>query len=272
MRKHFIFDTKTFVRKGLLTSQSLTKFYSMQWYASWFDSPYYQILYDHRNDLEASRFIKRLVEYLKVPRGSRILDLACGNGRHSRQLAEMDMQVTGIDLSPASIQLARMQSCGTEQYFIHDMREAFHFGKFDYILNLFTSFGYFERDEEHLQVLRNIKQALNPEGIFVMDFLSLPYVSKRLIKEEKISKKGIDFDIRRKIEAGFIYKEIRFNDRGKEFIFVERVRAFDLEKLQKLFEQAGLQTVESFGSYELKPYESAHAPRLILIAQSSNPH
>ncbi len=237
-----------------------------QWYTTWFDSPFYQLLYDHRNDDEAARFIKNLVNHLKIPTGSKILDLACGNGRHSRQLAEMGMAATGIDLSPASIRLARLQSTGGAQYHVHDMRCPFHFGTFDYVFNLFTSFGYFEDNRDHFKVLQNIKAVLRPKGTFVMDFLSVPYVEKGLVRSETITKKEITFKIKREIAAGYITKEIRFDAKGEKFVFVERVRAFTLEELQQMFRETGFTIQETFGDYNLSPYKEAHSPRLILLA------
>ncbi len=238
----------------------------MQWYATWFDSPFYHLLYDHRSEEEARGFIRNLLEYLDVPKGSAILDLACGSGRHSRQMAQMGMRVTGVDLSPASITQAKEMSCGRDQYFIHDMRQPFTFGTFDYILNLFTSFGYFEKEAEHQNVLRHIQHALNPKGIFVMDFLSAPYVEAGLVKAETVHKAGIDFHIQRKIERGFIYKEIRFKSKGQDYFFIERVRAYTKEELGKMFQLAGLELLESFGDYQLQPYQEALSPRLILTA------
>ena len=74
-----------------------------EWYKEWFSSPYYEILYHKRNEEEAAAFIQRLLQYLNPEPGSRMLDVACGKGRHSSELADMGFDVTGIDLSEPSI-------------------------------------------------------------------------------------------------------------------------------------------------------------------------
>ena len=77
------------------------------WYSSWFDTPYYHLLYKNRDEQEAKAFIDLLCQYLNLPAGSLALDLACGKGRHAKVMAENGLNVTGLDLSPGSIAEAR---------------------------------------------------------------------------------------------------------------------------------------------------------------------
>ena len=77
------------------------------WFASWFDSPYYHVLYKDRDDSEAADFMNRLTQYLHLHPTSKILDLACGKGRHSRYLSSLGYDVTGVDLSSQSITFAK---------------------------------------------------------------------------------------------------------------------------------------------------------------------
>jgi SAM-dependent methyltransferase len=92
------------------------------WFQDWFSSPYYGMLYLHRNDHEAHFLIQNLVEKSILKRGEAVLDLACGNGRHSRYLAEMGLKVSGIDLSPEQIAEAKEQSSSEILYYVGDMR------------------------------------------------------------------------------------------------------------------------------------------------------
>ena len=119
------------------------------WFKDWFNSPYYHLLYQNRDESEASRFIERLLEHLHPPKNARMLDIACGKGRHALQLASKGYDVTGIDLSPESIKFAEQFSHEKLQFFVHDMRRPFWIRYFNYAFNFFTSFGYFETMREH---------------------------------------------------------------------------------------------------------------------------
>ena len=80
------------------------------WFHDWFNSPYYHLLYRHRDEQEAAAFIERLIGHLQPPPGSRMLDVACGKGRHAVQLARHGFEVTGIDLSEESIAFAQQSA------------------------------------------------------------------------------------------------------------------------------------------------------------------
>ncbi|HRN98840.1 MAG TPA: methyltransferase domain-containing protein, partial [Flavobacterium sp.] len=131
-----------------------------QWYASWFDTPYYHILYKDRDYHEAQLFMDNLTGYLNLPEKAKILDLACGKGRHSVYLNQLGFDVTGADLSANSIAQASQHQNPTLHFKVHDMREPFE-EKFDAVFNLFTSFGYFDDDNDNLRTLKAIHESLN---------------------------------------------------------------------------------------------------------------
>ena len=141
------------------------------WYTSWFDSPYYHILYKNRDDKEAGLFMKNLTSFLKLSSSSTILDLACGKGRHSKYLNQLGYQVTGVDLSPQSIAYAKKFENENLFFDEHDMSKPYP-KQFDAVFNLFTSFGYFEDEEDNLKTIKSIKSELNPKGFGVIDFLN----------------------------------------------------------------------------------------------------
>ena len=237
------------------------------WYASWFDSPYYHRLYAHRDDTEAQRFITRLLEYLDPQSGANMLDVACGKGRHARQLAQGPFFVTGIDLSRQSIAAARQHERSNLSFFEHDMRHLFRTQYFDFIFNFFTSFGYFESDRDHVNALTAIRKGLKADGKFVLDFLNAFRVVQELVTQETIARDGLEFQITRRYDGRHILKTIGFIDQGTTYHFEERVRAFDKAQLVALLQTAGLEVVDALGDYELHPYHPDEADRLILIAQ-----
>ncbi|MGY0426901.1 MAG: class I SAM-dependent methyltransferase, partial [Polaribacter sp.] len=141
------------------------------WFTDWFNTPYYHILYKDRNNTEAQLFIKNITTFLALPKGSHILDIPCGKGRHSVFLNSLGYKVTGVDLSENNILYAKQFEKEDLHFKVADMRKAF-VKTYDTIFNLFTSFGYFENDSEDILILKNIKDRLKKNGSFVFDFLN----------------------------------------------------------------------------------------------------
>jgi cyclopropane fatty-acyl-phospholipid synthase-like methyltransferase len=237
-----------------------------EWFEHWFDTPFYHILYDYRNDDEARFFMRNLVEYLKLSKGDKILDLPCGKGRHALFLFEQGFQTTGADLSVNSIQHAKQFEKEGLSFNIHDMRNPLN-GSYDAIFNLFTSFGYFNQETTNIKVLKNFKKALEPGGHIVVDFLNLDKVVRELIPEQHLTKKKIDFVIRKRVSENFIIKEIEVHHNHKVHHYIEKVQALDLNKMKHFAKAAGLEIQEVFGDYELNPFDKMNSERLILIMQ-----
>ena len=235
-----------------------------KWFSSWFDTPYYHILYKNRNDAEAQKFMKNLVEFLDLPENASILDLACGKGRHSIFLNELGFDVTGVDLSENSILHAKQFENNHLHFHTHCMCKAFP-GKYDAVFNLFTSLGYFEEDERNLESIRAIKEEIKPGGYGVIDFMNVEKVIKNLVPSEEKTVRGIDFEIHRRISDGYILKDIRFEDEGEEYFYTEKVRAFTLKDFENYFKDSGINLLHTFGNYDLEEYKSASSDRLILV-------
>lgn len=236
------------------------------WYSNWFDSPYYPMLYSHRSDEEAEYFLEKLMTVLSMRPGERVLDLACGRGRHSRYLHQKGMKVTGLDLSPASIKEALKFEAKDIEFCVADMR-SFHFDyKFDWILNLFTSFGYFETIAENLEVLHSVNAHLQKSGTFILDFLDLDCVRKNLVPTETIVRDHVEFHLNRSIESGFVFKRIKVIDAGNTYEFEERVQALDKKQLMEMLNAAGLTLIRTFGDYNLNIHRPGISARLILLA------
>ncbi len=241
-----------------------------EWFESWFHSPFYELLYYKRDRAEAKTFIDALLAHLHPSVQARFLDLACGSGRHSVYLAEKGYEVTGIDLSDELIKKARADERDNLSFYVHDMRNEFRVNYYDYVLNLFTSFGYFDTDHEHVRVLHNVFKGLKSGGAFALDFFNAEKVIATLVKNETQKMNGARFDISRVVENGFLYKNITVvTANGTEQKFQERVRAYKPDELQHCFSAAGLSITERFGSYDLKPF-TKNSDRLILIATKAH--
>lgn len=240
-----------------------------EWFGEWFNSPYYHILYKHRDHEEAEHFIDNLIDYFGFKETDKILDLACGKGRHSIYLNSRGLNVTGIDLSPQSILHASQFQNSRLSFHVHDMRKVFREQEFDYILNLFTSFGYFDTEKENQDAVCAAAKNLKHNGKLLIDFLNPYKVVHNLVPEEVKTIEGIEFHITKHLsEDDFIVKDIRFSDKGHSFHFQERVKAIRRTKFMDYFETAGLQLQETFGDYELNGYNREQSDRMIFVLQN----
>jgi cyclopropane fatty-acyl-phospholipid synthase-like methyltransferase len=246
------------------SESSKTNSTAENWFTSWFDTPYYHILYKDRDYKEAQLFMDNIVHYLNLPEEAKILDLACGKGRHSIYLNQMGFDVTGVDLSENSIVEAQKSSNETLHFAVHDMRETCP-EKYDAILNLFTSFGYFEHEEDNFKTLKAIHESLTEYGFAVIDFMNVYTVVDNLVESELKIVDGIHFHIKRKVVDGFILKEIDFEDKDQTFHFTEKVRALTLEDFENMMEEAGIYLLDTFGDYKLKKFHKKESERLIML-------
>ena len=237
---------------------------SENWFSTWFDTPYYHILYKNRNDEEAQTFMDNITHYLNMPENGTILDLACGKGRHSIYLNKLGYQVTGVDLSENSIAIAKESSNETLQFKTHDMREPMN-ETYDAVFNLFTSFGYFDTHEDNIKTLKAIKESINEYGFGVIDFFNADFIIENLVAEETKEIDGITFKIKRSVENKKIVKEIRFEDKGESFFFTEKVSTFTLADFEEMMEEAGIYLLEIFGDYKLRKFYKSQSERLIMI-------
>ncbi len=238
-----------------------------EWFECWFDSSYYHILYKNRDFTEAELFIDKLFQFLKLEKKCRVLDLGCGKGRHSIYLNKKGVDVTGIDLSPKSIDCAKTEENDTLHFYVHDMRKLFRSNYYDVVLNLFTSFGYFENQRDDNATIKAVSQALKPGGIFVLDFMNSKKIIKDLVAQENKTIEGIEFKISKKVENNFIVKQINFTDKGKDHSFQERVKALTLNDFEKYFKANKLKIVHLSGNYQLDPFDELNSDRLIIVAR-----
>ena len=241
-----------------------------EWFASWFDSPHYHRLYAHHDHAEAARFVDALVNRLRPANGAKALDLGCGAGRHARQLASHGMNVTGLDLSEASIRTARAFEHRRLRFACHDMRCPFGQDVFDYVFNLFTSFGYFDDPAEHLVVVGNMAQSLKAGGRLVLDYLNVEYAEAREIRHETVVRDTSTYDISRWNDARHFFKQIVVNGQSAGRLqHVERVAKFSRRDFELMFTLYGMSVEDVFGDYQLSPYDQGASPRLILIARNT---
>ncbi|MCM2302560.1 MAG: SAM-dependent methyltransferase, partial [Flavobacteriaceae bacterium] len=172
----------------------------------------------------------------------------------------------GLDLSVNSIDFAKNYENDQLIFDVHDIRNPFP-KEYDAILNLFTSFGYFESDEEDIQVLTNFKNALKPNRFAVIDFINIEKAIENLVAEERKFIDGIKFHITKKLENGFLIKHIEIDDCGQKQHFYEKVKCIDFNKINNYLNVVGFKLKHTFGNYNLEPFDVKTSDRLILVVQ-----
>lgn len=236
-----------------------------EWFKDWFNSPYYHLLYNNRNENEAIFFINNLCAHLDLKPEANVWDLACGKGRHSICLNKRGFKVVGTDLSQNSINEASKNSNPNLDFFVHDMRDPFRINYFDAVFNLFTSIGYFENFNDNFSVFKNVAKALKPNGVFVVDFLNSESIANFINSKYQEQRETITFKIEKKIENNSIIKHIEFTDGNKDFYFEESVSLLKKEDFENFARSAGLKIENIFGNYKLDAFDPKNSERLILI-------
>jgi len=225
---------------------------------------------DALTEERTKREIEFLVKELELDKPMKILDLACGHGRHANLLAELGHSVTGIDITPGFLEIAKQEAKKkgvSVKYILGDMRKISFLEEFDRVLLLFTSFGYFT-DQENFQVLKNVSNALKSGGLFCFDTFNrdvflrhfLPYI---------VMEKGNDLMIDRNTfdsVTGRVYNKrivIRNGKRKDKPFFI---RLYNPTEIRDLLKRAGLSIYKMYGDWVHKPFTS-DSRRMIIIAK-----
>ncbi len=238
----------------------------MEWFEDWFNSKYYHILYKNRDKSEAIFFLKNIVNKLKFKKG-KILDVACGKGRHAKYFNELGNEVIGIDLSYNSIEFAKKYNNDKLKFFVHDMRSVFKEYHFDLVTNLFTSFGYFKDINDEQIAFTSMSNNLKKEGFLLIDFMNVKKVINSLVEFETKEIDDVRFTIKRKYNGCHIIKKIKIEDQKAILNFEEKVRALTLYDFNLLIERANMKIINLFGNYALNEFNAQNSDRLIILAQ-----
>jgi len=233
---------------------------------NWFNSDYYHILYKNRNKKEAEFFINNLIKKLKIKKKSKILDLACGVGRHSFYLNKKGMNVIGIDNSENNIKKAKKFENKFLKFKKKEMTEDYG-QEFDFIFNLFTSFGYIN-EKHNLNTFKSINNSLINHGILVIDYLNVFKLKEELVEKETKKIGNIIFNIKRSFKDNFIVKKIKIKDYNKIFYFEERVMELTKNDFKDYLKKFNFEILDVYGNYNLEKYHK-NSERLIMIIKKS---
>lgn len=238
----------------------------MGWFNGWFGTPWYAMLYSHRDEEDAAILVEPLVAKGALRPGDKVLDLACGRGRHAAVFDRLGLEVTGLDLSRQSIREAK-QAMPNAHFEVFDIREPYAINTFDAAVCLFTSLGYSNDREDDQLAVNAATKALKPGGLFVLDLLNGRLAAGNLVRKEQKVINGVRFDIRRKLQGDDIVKQITVNHTMGQEEYEERVHAWSLPEVQAMLAKAGLDLQEATDCTCLRPFDAGLSDRMVLWAK-----
>ena len=250
-----------------------------------FDEKYIKTYVDIVSPEFTAQQITFLLKHLQLEKEAEILDLACGYGRHAIELAQRGYNVTGLDFSQKFIEMAKKcaQKRGVEVAFVQgDMRKISFTDRFDAVINMFTSFGYFEDESDNTLVLKNVSRALKRGGKFLIDHNNVGHLLARMLREGKKTKRGellvdtktelLSNGLRVTTKSEFHYATMRWSltrsweEKGRTKSYRTNVRLYSLPELQHLLEEAGLRVEKAWGDFQEAPF-TLETPRMIVLAR-----
>jgi cyclopropane fatty-acyl-phospholipid synthase-like methyltransferase len=240
----------------------------MEWFKHWFNSKEYLKVYKHRDEKEAEELVELVLNNISLRENGNVLDLASGFGRHAILFAKRGFNVTAVDLSESLLSIAKdnVKSEGVDINFVHsDIRQFQPDLHYDLIVNLFTSIGYFEKDEENYFILRKVYDLLADTGFFVLDYFNKNFVVNNLVAQTVDEIDDGTITQNRFIEGERIVKEITIDRKGKVNKFHESVRMFSSEELLNMLEKLGFNKLNIFGDFRGNPFELETSQRIIII-------
>ena len=239
-----------------------------EWFKDWFASEEYLDVYNHRNSSDAEKLVNLILTTVPIKDGAKILDAACGTGRHSIILAKKGFNITAFDLSKTLLNIGKNKSKEFEldiNFINADIRKFILNVRFSLIVNLFTSFGYFESDEENFSFVHNAFSMLEENGWYVLDFLNKAYVEKNIVSHSERIVNNKIIKENRKIFSGRVIKDIQIIDGENQLNFVESVRLYSPDYIVKSFERIGFKAEKIFGSYLGEKFNKEESKRLIIF-------
>jgi SAM-dependent methyltransferase len=236
----------------------------------WFKQSFgedYLLVYKHRDFAGAYREVEAMARWLQLPVGAEVFDLCCGMGRHSLALTDLGYQVTGMDLSEVLLHEAKNADVNKAVRWVHgDMREVPLDETFDAVVNLFTSFGYFDDMAENAQVLHEIERLVKPGGRFLIDYLNPEAVKSKLVPFSERLEGNITITENRRIENGSVKKDIVLTETTKtERRYSEQVKLYELTDFIHMLSTTSLEISEVYGDYAGSEYDPATSARLIMV-------
>ena len=241
-----------------------------EWYKDWFNTDEYLLVYKHRDRSEAEILKNLVLKNVEREKVKLVLDMACGSGRHAISFAQAGFDVTAIDLSENLLNVAKSNAEKEKvnvDFILSDIRKFNPEKKFDLVLNLFTSLGYFEKDDENAKVVQKAFELMNSGGWFVLDYFNKNYILNNLIPITVENIAGKRITQTREIKNDRVEKNIIIRNGEKESYYLESVRLYSKDEVIKILERTGFEIVKIFGDFDGSKFDANNSPRLIVFSK-----
>jgi len=244
------------------------------WYKDFFQKFYLKIYQDILPRLDTKKEVDFIEKILKLPRGSKILDLCGGYGRHSIPLAKKGFDVYLLDLNKDFLEQAKKEA-KKQKIKIHiphgDMRKIPFLNKFDAVINVFNSFGYLENDEEDEKTIKAVVRSLKLNGLFLIDITNVNWLKNNSRPKSQ-----------RQIENLLVIENIKFNSKTKKNLINMKIvntknrkiqytsqslRIYTFNDLKKLLTNNGLKIIEKYGGFNKERFSPKFSKRIVLLAK-----
>jgi len=242
----------------------------MPWYKEWFNSENYLKVYSHRNDAEAERLVNLIEKNVKLKNDALVLDMACGAGRHAIAFAKKGFNVTAVDLSERLISEAKRNAIAAKvniDFILSDILDFETDKHFGLVLNLFTSIGYFDKDEENFAVIRKGYEVSEKGGFIVLDYFNKEFLLENLVPTSVISENGIRITQNRSIINNRVVKKITIEKDNSIEQFYESVRLYSYDEMKSILTKTGFVVLKELGDFYGSDYKRKTSPRLIFFAE-----
>jgi len=244
----------------------------MEWYRTFFSQDY--LRFDRHED--TSDEVSFLQDRASLPPGAKVLDLCCGYGRHAIELARRGCRVTGLDLSPTMLRRARQDASdqGVETRWVRgDMRALPLLEAFDAAISMFTSFGYFEDEDENFNVLEEVARVLVPGGRFLIETVNRDFLARYFERQSWLRPEGMTVLEERTFDpiGGRSRVDVTVIEGAQERRYFHSVRLYTFTELQMLMQAAGLVVTDVWGDFAGGAYDW-DASRMIVLAEKRAGH
>ena len=243
----------------------LQKSMAMAWYQDWFSSAHYHQLYSE-GAAEKDAFLNGLLQHLKPPEGSRLLDASCGRGRHTMQLAAGRYDVNGVDGSMENISYAQQFEKDNLHFSMHDLRLPFWVNYFDYSFHTAT-LGYYATRREHDDAFHTLAAGLKTGGCLVIDQPNMHYQEDRMVPHTIKEKEAASYEINCWQDDAYFYKRIIISSVGSVQEVMEKWMKLSFGDITDMLSFQKMQVTEVFGNYQLQPFHIRQTPRMIVVAK-----
>ncbi len=247
---------------------------SREWFEEWFNNPLYLKVYSHRDEAEANLCVETILAvtgFDKATERVSVLDIACGAGRHAFAFARKGLKVSANDLSGFLLETAakEAQKEGISIAFSGcDMRTIQLDRRFDLVVQLFSSFGYFESEQEDREVIRNVSTMLGPQGWYVLDLINPAWLRQKFMPHSEKTTGPLSIIEERTLSTDKVFKKIIIREAGRaEVSFTESMKLFTPESIKELLESEGFEVVRLSGDYRGSDYDMESSPRILIFSR-----